>query len=82
MTGSSVGRSGIDKHFEEYAPQVEVPVLFTVQWDDERFDRMGALDLFDRLGSEDKRLHAYPGMHSDNGPEAFDVQAEFLERYL
>jgi dienelactone hydrolase len=82
MTGSSVGRSGIDAHFAEYAPQVEVPVLFTVQWDDERFDRAGALDLFDRLGSEDKRLHAYPGMHSDNGPEALDVQAEFIERYI
>jgi len=82
MTGSSVARSGIDKHFEEYAPRVTVPVLFTIQWDDERFDRDGALDLYDRLGSEDKRLHAYPGMHVDNGPEAFEVQAEFLERYL
>jgi dienelactone hydrolase len=82
MTGSSVTRSGIDKHFAEYAPQVTVPVLFSIQWDDERFDRAGALDLFDRLGSEDKRLHAYPGLHSDNGLETFEAQAEFLERYL
>ena len=82
MTGPSVERSGIDRHFEAYAPRVEVPVLFTMQWDDERFDREGHFDLFDRLASEDKRLHAYPGAHADNGPEAFDVQAEFLERYL
>jgi dienelactone hydrolase len=82
MSGPSVQRSGIDAHFEVYAPQVEIPVLFTIQWDDERFDRDGALDLFDRIGSEDKRLHAYPGLHGDNGEEAFDVQAEFLERYL
>ncbi len=82
MTGSSVERSGIDVAFEAYAPRVSVPVLFSMQWDDERFDRAGQLDLFDRLGSEDKRLHAYPGEHIDNGPEAFDVQAEFLERYL
>lgn len=81
-SGPSVERSGIDRAFAVYAPQVEIPVLFTMQWDDERFDRDGQLDLFDRIASEDKRLHAYPGEHSDNGPESFDVQAEFLERYL
>ena len=82
MSGSSVVRSGIDAHFKLFAPKVTVPVLFTIQWDDERFERSGQLDLFDRLGSADKRLHAYPGVHIDNGPEAFDVQAEFLKRYL
>jgi hypothetical protein len=40
------------------------------------------LQLFDRLGTKDKRLHAYPGLHIDNGPEALQVQAEFLKRYL
>ncbi len=82
MTGSSVRRSGIDTHFKTYAPQLRVPVLFSIQWDDERFDRDGQLDLYDRLGSKDKRLHAYPGQHIDNGPEAFEVQAAFLKRYL
>jgi dienelactone hydrolase len=82
MTGSSVVRSGVDKYFEQYAANVTQPVLFSIQWDDERFDREGQLDLFDRLGSSDKRLHAYPGIHVDNGPDAFEVQAEFLKRYL
>ncbi len=82
MTGSSVRRSGIDTHFKTYAPMLQMPVLFSMQWDDERFDRDGQLDLYDRLGSKDKRLHAYPGLHVDNGPEAFDVQAAFLKRYL
>jgi dienelactone hydrolase len=82
MTGSSVRRSGIDTHFKTYAPHIQIPVLFSMQWDDERFDRDGQLDLYDRLGSKDKRLHAYPGLHVDNGPEAFDVQAAFLKRYL
>jgi hypothetical protein len=82
MTGSSARRSGIETHFKTYAPLVRVPVLFSIQWDDERFDRDGQLDLYDRLGSKDKRLHAYPGQHVDNGPEAFDVQAAFLKRYL
>ncbi len=82
MSGSSVARSGIDAYFKTYAPKVEVPVLFAMQWDDERFDREGQLELFDCLGAKDKRLHAYPGLHIDNGPEAFDVQAAFLKRYL
>ncbi len=82
MVGMGPIRSGIAPYFEPYAPLLAQPVLFNVQWDDERFDRDGQLDLFDRLGSPDKRLHAYPGAHSDNGPEAFETQAEFLKRYL
>jgi len=82
MRGSSVERSGIDKHFRIYASRVTVPVLFAMQWDDERFDRDGQLELFDALGSRDKRLHAYPGPHSDDGPESFEVGAAFLQRYL
>ena len=82
MSGSSVVRSGIDAYFTIFAPKVQVPVLFVMQWDDERFDRQGQLALFDQLGAQDKRLHAYPGHHADNGPEAFEVQAAFLKRYL
>jgi dienelactone hydrolase len=82
MSGSSVRRSGIDTYFKTFAPKITIPVLFVMQWDDERFDRQGQLELFDQLGSPDKRLHAYPGQHADNGPEAFEVQAAFLKRYL
>jgi dienelactone hydrolase len=82
MRGSSVQRSGIDTYFKTYASSVTVPVLFTMQWDDERFEREGQLELFDNLGSRDKRLHAYPGQHADNGPEAFEVAAAFLRRSL
>ena len=82
MRGPSVQRSGIDTYFKTFAPQVTMPVLFMMQWNDERFERDGQLDLFDRLGAHDKRLHAYPGQHADNGPEAFEVAAAFLKRYL
>jgi dienelactone hydrolase len=82
MAGSSVRRSGIDTHFKAFAPKVTIPVLFVMQWNDERFDRQGQLELFDQLGAQDKRLHAYPGQHADNGPESFEVQAAFLKRYL
>lgn len=82
MRGSSVQRSGIDTHFKTFAPRVTIPVLFVMQWDDERFEREGQLELFDHLGARDKRLHAYPGQHADNGPEAVEVEAAFLKRYL
>jgi dienelactone hydrolase len=82
MSGSSVQRSGIDTYFKTFAPKISIPVLFVMQWDDERFDRLGQLDLFDQLGARDKRLHAYPGQHADNGPESFEVEAAFLKRYL
>ena len=82
MRGASVQRSGIDRHFRIYAPKVIMPVLFAMQWDDERFDRDGQLELFDSIASRDKRLHAYPGPHADDGPEAFEVGATFLLRYL
>jgi dienelactone hydrolase len=82
MRGSSVTRSGIDAHFEVHAPKVTIPLMFTMQWDDERFDRDGQLELFDKLPSTDKRLVAYPGPHSQDGPEGLQVSAEFLRRYL
>jgi dienelactone hydrolase len=82
MTGSSAARSGIEAHFRTAAPRVSIPLLFTMQWDDERFDRTGQLELFDLLGSENKRMHTYPGLHGDDGPEAEDTEADFLMRYL
>ncbi len=82
MRGSSVRRSGIDAHFKVHAPKVAIPLLFTMQWDDERFDRDGQFELFDMLPSKDKRLHAYPGPHSQDGPEAFEVTAAFLHGHL
>jgi dienelactone hydrolase len=82
LRGPSVVRSGIDKHFRVHAPAVAIPLLFVMQWDDERFDRDGQLELFDMLGSRDKRLHAYPGPHADDGPESFEVGAAFLLRHL
>ena len=82
MRGPSVQRSGIDAHFRTHAPRVAIPVLFAMQWDDERFDRDGQLELFDMLGSTDKRLHAYPGRHADDGPETFSAGGTFLQCYL
>ena len=82
FTGSSAirGRFG-DRHRAD-APRISCPALFVVQWDDERFGRNGALDLFDLLGSKDKRLHAYPGLHAGVPPEGTDATREFLAARL
>ncbi|MGE0600715.1 MAG: dienelactone hydrolase family protein [Dehalococcoidia bacterium] len=70
------GRFG-DRHRAD-APNVTCPVLFMVQWDDERFDRNGAFDLFGMLGSNDKRMHVHPGLHAEMPPEGTDATREFL----
>ena len=81
-TGKVPDRTGVAAELEEYAPQIEVPVLFSMQWDDELFDREGQFELFDLIGSEDKRLHAYPGAHAKYGEETLEMHADFFERQL
>ena len=82
MSGPSVGRTGIDKHFRVYAPRVTLPVLFMIRLQDERFEPKGQFELFDLLGTSDKRIHAHPGPHSDTGTEVFEAAADFLQRHL
>jgi alpha-beta hydrolase superfamily lysophospholipase len=64
------------------ARRLECPVLFLVNWDDTRAPRTHAFELFDLIGSEDKRLHAYPGEHGQLPEEARAASEEFLARYL
>jgi len=80
--GSSAqrGRFG-DRHHAD-APRINCPVMFFVQWDDELFDRDGAFELFDCLGTPDKRLHAHPGKHGEVPGEALDASREFLRSRL
>lgn len=64
------------------ARNITCPVLFLVQWDDELFPRSTAFELFDAIGSKDKRLHASPGSHGALSEEAFEESEGFLARYL
>ena len=68
--------------FKMYAPKMTIPVLFHMQWDDELFSRESQCGLFDLIGSEDKRLIAYPGPHGRSTPEAVDSWCRFLEGHL
>ena len=82
FTGSSAVRGRFAERHRVDAPRVLCPVLFMLQWDDEIFDRDGALELFDSIGSQDKRLHAHPGKHGDVPLEAADATREFLAARL
>lgn len=82
LTGPSARRGHIEARHRADAPNVTCPVMFLMQWDDEIFDRDGALELFDLIGSKDKRLIAHPGAHSAVPVEAWHASREFLARYL
>ncbi|MFB6511376.1 dienelactone hydrolase family protein [Streptomyces virginiae] len=64
------------------ARQIDVPLLFLLQWDDEGNPRQRALDLFDAFGSTEKTLHANPGGHI--GTPWFEVEDgnRFFGRHL
>lgn len=64
------------------AARITCPVLFLVNWDDRLVPRSQAFELFDLIGSTDKRLHAYPGDHGQLPDEAMASSEEFLARYL
>ncbi len=64
------------------APKVRVPVLFHMQWDDELFSRDSQCELLELIGSEDKRLIAYPGPHGRSTPESVAHWCRFVEGHL
>jgi alpha-beta hydrolase superfamily lysophospholipase len=64
------------------AARLACPVLFLVNWDDRIVPRSQAFELFDIIGSSDKRLNAYPGDHYELPDEAMTASEEFLARYL
>jgi dienelactone hydrolase len=80
-----MGISGPDHYrptIEAAAANISCPVMFIMQLEDELFTRQEQLKLFDAINSEDKRLHANPGLHPAVPPEELRHSREFLMRYL
>ncbi|MEU8150574.1 alpha/beta hydrolase [Nonomuraea sp. NPDC048901] len=77
-----LGLSGTSPASAEAAAGVAVPVLFLMQWDDERVPREDALALFDALASSEKTLHANPGKHGDVPAFEADSALRFFARHL
>ncbi len=64
------------------AARVSCPVLLLQQWDDSLIPRQHVFELFDALGSLDKRLHAHPGEHAAVPVEEMVFSTRFLVRHL
>ena len=64
------------------AASIVCPVLFLQQWDDSLIPRAETFELFDGLGSLDKRLHAHPGDHAAVPVEEVAFSVRFLARHL
>lgn len=76
-----MGISGPDHYrplVEAGAKAIQCPVLFIMQMEDELFTRAEQLALFDALGTNDKRLHANPGLHPDVPVEELRQSRDFL----
>lgn len=82
LRGSSIVRSGIEGRLAADAPRVSVPLMYHVQWDDERFDRDSAFELYSMLASADKRLQSTPGLHGGATLEARATLRDFLANRL
>jgi dienelactone hydrolase len=76
LVGPTLDRMAAD------AASISCPVLFVQQWDDSLIPRESAFELFDALGSLDKRLHAHPGDHAAVPVEEILFSARFLARHL
>jgi dienelactone hydrolase len=76
LTGPTKSRIAAD------AATMSCPVLFLLQWHDELFPRQKVFDLFDAIGSSDKRLHAHPGRHGEVPLEEFEASEHFLALHL
>ena len=61
------------------AANIHCPILFLMQLEDELFSRDRYLDLFDRLASQDKRIHAHPGLHPAVPVSELDESLAFLQ---
>lgn len=75
------GRPFADRVLRD-AAAIHCPVLYLMQLEDELFPREGYLELFDALASDDKRVHANPGLHPEVPGEEIDFSFEFLSRHL
>ena len=65
------------------APQVLCPVRFLLQCDDELIPMPEGLELFDKLGTKHKTLHANPGLHSAVPRfELFAGSVDYLDQRL
>ncbi|KAA0996145.1 hypothetical protein FVF58_50395 [Paraburkholderia panacisoli] len=77
----SINQRG-SQHLVAMAQEIRSSVLFVQHWDDEFFDRSGTHELFDALGTSDKRMYAYPGGHHHRTEEELNAYIHHFQRSL
>lgn len=68
----------INEPYVELSSQINIPLLFVQQLEDELMERDKVLELFDAFGTRDKRLHANPGKHTEMPADQFMAIEKFL----
>ncbi len=81
LYGTHSSRIG-DTHSVAIARELSCALLWVMQWDDEQFRREGQHELFEAIGSADKRMVVYPGGHDETPDEGLRFAREFLVREL
>jgi len=81
LFGHREGVQASQRVYDE-ALKIEVPVLFLQQLGDEEVDQRAYHELFNRIGTADKRLHANPGGHAQVPRSELQASRWFLARKL
>ncbi len=66
----------------ELAPRIQCPLSYLLQLEDELVPRAQGLQMFDAIGSKNKRLHANPGLHDEVPMEELLFSKAFLIEHL
>jgi len=82
LIGTTGATSNLREKLMEAASKLTHPVFCIMQLEDELFPRDGYLELFDSIGSEDKRLHANPGLHPEVPLEELLFSFEFMKGHI
>ena len=88
VTVATLGLVGAQDNFPhheallEASRTIQCPVFFIMQLEDELFDRAGYLAVFDAFPSDDKRIHANPGLHPEIPAEEIDFAFDFMLSHI
>ena len=82
LLGTTGAVAKFAERLNEDASAINCPLLYLMQLEDELFPRDGYLELFDSLGSPDKRMHANPGLHPEIPAEEINSAIDFLSKHL
>jgi dienelactone hydrolase len=81
LFGYAAGAATNQRVYDD-APKITAAVLFLQQLDDEEVDQHAYHELFTRIGTKNKRLHANPGTHAAVPRSELEASRSFLARKL